>query len=156
MSLLALCEWCEASTLAQMIRDSTWIFPVIEAGHLIALAAIGGAVLWLDLRFLGYGLSNQPTSFVAAQARPWLVCSVVAMFATGIPLFLSEATKCYYSPAFRAKMIFLFLALAFTFTVRHRIAFSHDERGWKPYAVAAISLSLWTAVGAMGKGIGFY
>ena len=47
------------------------------------------------------------------------------MVATGIPLFLSEAVKCYFSDAFWVKMAALGLALVFTFGVRNRLI---DER----------------------------
>ena len=43
------------------------------------------------------------------------------MFASGIPLFLSESIKCYYSFPFWVKMTSLFLALVFTFTIRRRV-----------------------------------
>ena len=38
------------------IRDSLWQFAAIEAVHLLALAMIGGAVLIVDLRLLGWTL----------------------------------------------------------------------------------------------------
>jgi len=43
------------------------------------------------------------------------------MFASGIPLFLSESMKCYYSFPFWVKMTSLFRVLLFTFTVRRRV-----------------------------------
>ena len=43
------------------------------------------------------------------------------MIATGVPLFLSEPIKCYYSPAFWVKMWTLAIALIFTFTIRTRV-----------------------------------
>ena len=43
------------------------------------------------------------------------------MIATGVPLFLSEPIKCYYSTAFWMKMTALAIALLFTFTIRARV-----------------------------------
>ena len=54
--LLPFFQWCESSWLGQLIPNSLWMFPVIEAGHLLALGVIGGAVLVVDMRLLGLGL----------------------------------------------------------------------------------------------------
>jgi hypothetical protein len=61
----------------QAIRNSKWLFPVIESVHLLGLALIGGAVLMLDLRLLNLGLRRQPVRQVAADAQPWLIGSLV-------------------------------------------------------------------------------
>ena len=157
MTLLPFFQWCEASLLGQTIRDSQWLFPVIESIHLIALASIGGAVLVLDLRMLGIGMRRRPVAEVAREAQPWLIASLVVMVVTGVSLFLSEAIKCYYSQAFWVKMTALPLAAFFALTVRRRVAAAEDGR-FSPVvrgAVAVISLLLWFTVGAAGRWIGF-
>src|SRR5262245_34405904 len=110
MDLLAFFQWCEQTAIGETIRNSTWMFPVIEAFHLIGLGITGGLVLLVSLRLLGVGLTAQPVSQISAAAEPWLIGSVIVMFASGIPLFLSEAVKCYYSMPFWVKMTSLFLA----------------------------------------------
>ena len=50
------------------------------------------------------------------------------MLITGIGLFLSEPTKCYYSVPFWWKMSSLALAMLFTFTVRRKVAMADDRR----------------------------
>jgi len=157
MDLLPFAQWCEGSALGTAIRTSTWAFAVIESVHLLALAAIGGAVLVVDLRLLGFGLRDQPIRQIARDAFPWLVGSLAVMLVTGIGLFLSEATKCYYSTPFWVKMGSLLLAILFTFTVRRKIT-SADEGRMSPAVykvVALVSLALWFGVGAGGRWIGF-
>jgi hypothetical protein len=157
MSLLPFFEWCEATGVGQAIRSSTWLFPVIEAVHLLGLAMIGGAVLMLDLRLLGFGLRRCSVSQVARDAQPWLIGSLVVMLLTGTALFLSESVKCYYSQAFWAKMTFLPLAILYTFTVRRRVALADEVRVGPLWSriVALISLTLWSGVGWAGRWIGF-
>jgi hypothetical protein len=157
MSLLPLAQWCEASAIGHAIRTSTWAFAVIESIHLLALSAIGGAVLVVDLRLLGYGLTRQPVAEVARDAQPWLVGSLLVMLSTGVALFLSEAIKCYYSTPFRVKMISLLLAVCFAFTVRQRVVLEDERRvrPWRRALVALVSLALWFSVGASGRWIGF-
>ena len=147
----------EKAGRANAIRNSLWLFPVIESVHLLALALIGGAVLLVDLRLLGLGLRRQPVAHLARDVQPWLAGGLVVMVTSGILLFLSEAIKCYYSAAFWTKMTFLLPALVFTWTVRRKVA-GADERRIRPIwrkLVAAASLTMWSIVGAAGRWIGF-
>src|SRR5712692_5055045 len=91
MSLLPFFQWCEASMVGRAIRLSPWAFAVIESVHLLGLAAIGGAVLLVDLRLLGLGLRRRPVAQLARDAQPWLVGSLVVMLSTGVALFMSES-----------------------------------------------------------------
>lgn len=159
MNLLPFFQWCEATSLGTMIRESPWAFAVIESVHLLALAVIGGAVLIVDLRTLGWVLPRQSVSSVAREAQPWLVWSLIAMFITGIPLMASLAySKYYHNGAFRLKMLFLAAAIGFTFTIRRKIALGAPElaESTMARAAAAVSVLLWSGVGIMGRGIGFY
>ncbi|MBI1786081.1 MAG: hypothetical protein HYR60_00745 [Acidobacteria bacterium] len=157
MSLLPFFEWCENAAVGHAIRDSLWLFPVIESFHLLALALIGGAILVVDLRLLGLGLRRQPVAQLARDAQPWLAGGLVVMVTSGILLFTSEAVKCYYSPAFWTKMTFLLPALVFTYTVRRKVA-AADEARVRPLwgrLVGLVSVALWSVVGAAGRWIGF-
>ena len=108
--LLSFFEWCEATALGEGIRNSLWLFPVIEATHLLGLCLLGGSLLVVDLRLLGVGLKRQTIAELAGQMRPWLVGAVVLMSVTGLLLFLSEAVKCYYNQSFWVKMTTLLIA----------------------------------------------
>jgi hypothetical protein len=150
-------EWCEATAFGQAVKTSAWAFAVTESMHLLALAAIGGAVLVVDLRLLGLGLKSQRVSDVARDAYPWMVGSLIVMLITGATLFMSEAIKCYYSTPFWVKMTSLALAILFTFTVRRKITMAEEGRV-RPAVyklVALVSLALWFGVGAGGRWIGF-
>src|SRR5215831_16919530 len=118
MDLLPFFQWCYDTPAGEAIRNSTWLFPLFEAFHLLGLAVTVGAVLIVDLRLLGVGLIKQPAAELARGAQPWLIGGVILMFASGIPLFLSESIKCYYSFPFWVKMTSLALAIIFTFTFR--------------------------------------
>src|SRR5687768_11039736 len=105
--MLAMFQWLEQGWLGTSVNHSVWAFAAIESGHLLALAVIGGAVLVVDLRVLGFMFRRQPVAEIAAQARPWLMWSLLAMVVTGIPLFASlAASKYYVNEAFRLKMYF--------------------------------------------------
>ena len=157
MSLLGFFQWCEQSGIGEAIRKSAWLFPLIEAIHLLGLGVIGGAVLMVDLRLLGLGLRRQSVAQITRDAQPWLVGSLFLMIITGGLLFLSEAIKCYYHGAFWFKMSCLFLAIVFTFTVQRKVSMA-DETRIRPIwgrVVALVSVALWAGVGIGGRWIGF-
>ena len=157
MSLLPFFQWCYATGMGEYIRNSAWLFPVIEAVHLLGFGLTLGAVLIVELRLLGRGLSQQPVSQLAANAQPWLLGGIALMFASGIPLFLSESIKAYYSFAFWTKMTSLFLVLLYTFTLRRRITGTDiaSERPVLARSLALMSLCLWFGVAWGGRWIGF-
>jgi Family of unknown function (DUF6644) len=155
MTVLAFFQWCERSAIGNAIRQSHWLFPVIEAIHLLGLGLTGGAVLVVNLGLLGKGLGRQSVAQLSKDAEPWLLGSLTLMFATGIPLFLSESIKCYYSLAFWIKMAALFSAIVFTFTVQRRVTRMTESRPLLFGFIAVVSLFLWSAVGWGGRWIGF-
>jgi len=147
----------EFSAAGQMLKNSSWAFAVTESIHLLALSVIGGAILVLDLRMLGFGLKRQRIPDLAADTQRIVLLSLIVMLSTGAILFTSEAVKCYYSTPFWVKMSSLAMAILFTFTVRRKVARAEEGRisplAYK--AVAIVSLTLWFAVGAAGRWIGF-
>ena len=154
--LFPLFEWCEASWLGQLVRTSLWLFPVIEAVHLLGLGLLGGALWIVDLRLWGFGLRNQSIAEVERGARAWLVAGLVVMITTGLLLFMSEAVKCYFNPSFWVLITTLPFALLYTFAVRQRVASREGfVTSWRSRLLATMSLLLWFTVAAAGRWIGF-
>ena len=155
--LLPFFQWCESLWLGQFVVGSNWLFPVIESIHLLFLALLGGSVLIVDLRMVRLLLKDRAVSELAGEARPFMIGALIGMIATGLPLFLSEPTKCYYSPAFWLKMETLAVALIFTFTIRTRVTRSESVRNTarRQVLVGALSMALWFTVAASGRWIGF-
>jgi len=157
MDLLPFFQWCEETGLGAGVRQSQWLFPFIEALHLVAFAVLGGTILLVDFRLLGFGLKRQPARELAREAQPFLTASLAVMLVTGILLFLSEAVKCYYSNPFWIKMFALAGGIVFTYTAR-RMVLRRDETQVSPLvakAVAVVSIVLWGTVAWGGRWIGF-
>ena len=153
--LLPYFEALEAGPIGDAIRTSTWLFPFIEAFHLVGLAVIGGAVLLVDFRLLGLGLKRQPVNELARDAQPWLIGGLLFMIASGVLLFLAESIKCYYSFAFWTKMTALTLAVVFTFTIRRSVTNDAVADALRMRIVGVVSILLWSTVGWGGRWIGF-
>jgi hypothetical protein len=158
MSVLSFFQWCAASALGTAIRDSRWLFPVIEAVHLLGLAMMGGFVLLVDMRLMGLSMPRKPVAALAREIQPWLIGTLSVMLITGLLLYTSEAMKLYYNPAFWMKMSFLTSAIVYTFTVRRAVLAADETRVGPVWGklVALVSIALWAGVGVGGRAIGFY
>ena len=159
MSLfLPLFTWADHTAIGMAIRASRWLFPVIEAFHLVALALLGGTVLIVDMRLLGWGLRSRPVSELASDMQPWMVAGLLVMLSSGFLLFLSEPKKLYDNLPFQIKMVFLFLAIVYTFTIRRKLLRSNVDLAWpaRSRLAGGVSIALWSVVGFMGRGIGFW
>lgn len=104
--------------------ENTWVFPALEALHVIGLALLVGNVVLGDLRTLGW--STVAPSRRVQDSGFWL------MVLTGLPMFASGMERYRGNPAFWVKMVLLAAALALgTRTTR---------------AGAIASLIVWTLV----------
>ena len=95
--LLPFFEWMLSLEFSAFFLNSVWPTPIVQCIHLLAVAVFAGAVLVVDLRLLGRGLTNVPLRQLARTAQPWLVWSFVVLVVTGIPQMSSTALKQYYS-----------------------------------------------------------
>ena len=134
-------------------KSSIYLGPGINLVHLVAMCTFMGALLMVDLRLLGAGLTGQPVKQVARSAQPWLIGGLVMLTVTGIPAVMTVATDEYQNPVFWFKMYVLLAAVIFTFTVRRNVT-SADEARVSPVArklVAFVSIVLWMSVAAGGR-----
>ena len=156
--LLGFCQWCNNSWFGHAIRDSRWLFPFVEIFHLIGLGILGGAVLILNLRLMRLAFKNDSTPELAAEVRPWMLGSLVVMFVSGFLLFSTEAVKMYGNWGFQLKMLFLLLAIVYTFTIHRWVTLGDDGHRFGAglrVAVALGSLVLWSGVGLGGRALGY-
>ena len=157
MSLLELCQWLQDTQIGTGIRESLWVFPIIEGTHVLGLALSVGAVMWFDLRLAGVKLRHQSVSEVFSHLKPLMAIGFTLMFVTGTLLFWANAARCYESTYFRIKMILLVLAglnmLAFHLTIdRRRNEWDKAPTPPFPARLAGIlSLVIWTGVIAVGR-----
>jgi hypothetical protein len=156
MTVLEFCESVEYSAPLIAMRGLWWFFPVVATIHLLGLAVLGGAVLLVDLRLLGFGIRSQPAAQLVRDTERWLKVSLIVMVSSGLLLWGCFATKYYYLAFFWVKLAALILVLALTYSVRRRVAIA--EATVSPRVtklVAVVSLSLWTTVAFGGRWIGF-
>lgn len=164
MTFLAFCKWIEASPLGQGVRNSIWIFPVVESIHILAIVLLAFTAALIDLRLLGGGfLRRRPVAEVARQLTPWMWRAIGLLILTGIVLFASEAaSKCYDSKAFYVKMALIAIAVinaAISSAVVKSRADQWDHASSAPVRakiMALISLVAWAGVVFAGRAIAYF
>ena len=152
--LLEIIYLLEDSYIGEYVRSSLWLFPVIQSFHLIGLGILGGAVVVGDLRLMGILMRTESTRYVLRVTIPWFNFGLFILIITGIPLFLSEAVKCYYSRAFWIKISCLLLGTLFVYFIRNPTVLSKDEN-FMIKILGFVSFSLWVVTAASGRWIGF-
>ena len=152
--LLEIIYLLEDSYIGEYVRSSLWLFPVIQSFHLIGLGILGGAVVVGDLRLVGILMRTESAPYVIRVTRPWFNFGLFILIISGIPLFLSEAVKCYYSRAFWIKISCLLLGTLFVYFIRNPTVLSKDEN-FIIKILGFVSFSLWVVTAASGRWIGF-
>ena len=161
MNVAALLASLEASALATRIRDSLYLFPLIESTHVIGLSLVFGTIAVVDLRLLGVASTRRPFSRIAADTFKWTWAAFALTVATGLLMFITNAGVYYHNFYFRMKMAMLVFAginvLIFDRTAARSIQQWDRDRSAPPVGrtVAALSLAIWIAVIFLGRWIGF-
>jgi hypothetical protein len=143
-------KWMESLAV---YKSSIYLGPGVNLVHLVSMVTFMGALLMVDLRLLGTGLTNHPVKQVARSAQPWLIAGLIGLVVTGVPAMMATATQQYASKVFWVKMYVLLAALIFTFTVRRGVTRADDNRvaPFRSKLVALISIVLWMSVAAGGR-----
>jgi hypothetical protein len=162
MSLLQIFQYIDATRSSTALRESYYVFPIVEGTHVISLALSVGLVIWFDLRLAGWILRDQPVSAVFRPIRPFMLAGFGLMFVSGGLLTWSLALRCYGSPFFWAKMIMLLLAglniAIYHFTIDRRQAV-WDEAPIPPAQAriaGLVSLTLWVGIIAAGRLMAYF
>jgi ABC-type multidrug transport system fused ATPase/permease subunit len=157
MTLASFCQWLQDTPWGTGIRESVWVFPIVEGTHVLALALSVGILLVMDLRLAGFLMRRQPVSQISNQLMPWSLAGFAIMFFTGALLFWSQAVKAYGSIFFRIKLVCLLLAginaLVFELTLRRTVAtWDNDETPpFRARLAGVLGIVLWAGVIAAGR-----
>ncbi|GFE71903.1 DUF6644 family protein [Chroococcus sp. FPU101] len=153
-------EWLESSWLAESVRQSLWLYPLLEILHILSFSILFGAVFLFDLRLLGFS-RRLPITALAKHLFPWVYLSFGGTILTGFCLFIVDATAIAANLAFRLKLLLILLAAINAAVYQKSV--SKSSQKWnvgvssptKVKAIALISLILWTAVIGSGRLIAY-
>ncbi len=161
MNLTPMLQALHDCGLAVAIRNSLFLFPMLEAVHVIALTLVFGTIMVVDLRLLGVASTRRPYSLVSADMLrlTWAAFALAAV--TGSLMFTTNARVYFDNPFFRAK--FALMALAGLNMLLFQLTAGRDPSSWDHArtapplgkAAAIASLALWVLVIGMGRTVGF-
>ena len=151
----------EDTGFATGVRNSLYLFPMLEAVHVMALSLVFGTITVVDLRLLGVASRQRPFERLSGELLKWTWAAFALTALTGAMMFTTNARVYADNTAFRIKLVLLILAglnmMAFHLTA------GRTMRQWnsRPSAptlgkvAAGLSLTLWIAIIFAGRVIGF-
>jgi hypothetical protein len=159
--MLSICQWIHQTPLSIAIRESIWVYPILNVLHCVGILLVAGTIVVVDLRLLGLGMRRSHVSSVISQVLPWTLGGFGFMFVTGLLLAWSEPVRLYHSLFFPWKLLFLALAglNAFLFHFRiYRGVGAWDSSSITPARArfaGAVSILCWICVIAAGRAVGY-
>ena len=147
----------EQSALAEALRFWRWTYPLINAGHIIGVALLFGAILPLDLRLLGLWRGVSLAS-LARVLVPVSGCGLGLALLTGPLLFSVDPFRYAGLPLFWLKLALIGLALVNLILLRRSAAWRSGTVQTAPGRLrlaGLFSALLWLAVILCGRLIAY-
>jgi hypothetical protein len=150
----------EDSGLATAIRNSAYWFPSLEAVHVLALSLVLGTITVVDLRLLGLASRSRSTERLSTELLYWTWAGFALAALTGFVMFTTNARVYAHNTAFQIKIVLLAVAglNMLVFHVTSARTMPRWDRQSAPAlgkAAAILSLTVWIAIVAAGRVIGF-
>jgi hypothetical protein len=148
----SLLKLLQGSALGEAVRSVEYVYPVLEASHILAIALLVGPAFAFDLRLLGAGHRIVCVTSAARHLLPISHAGFAMAVLTGVAMLSAQATVVADTGAAPWKFGLLFLAclnvLVFHLGVYRRVD------AWKSAAVSPVaarmaagaSLVAWTGV----------
>jgi hypothetical protein len=159
--VLSLCQWLNQTPLSTAIRESIWVYPILNVLHCAGILLVAGTIVVVDLRLLGLGPRRLPVSSVVGQVVPCTLYGFGFMAVTGSLLAFSEPLRLYRSLFFPWKLAFLALAglnaLLFHLGVYRGVG-AWDLKSATPARArlaGIVSIVCWIGVIAAGRAVGY-
>lgn len=161
ISLTAFCHWLEGTQASVALRESIWVYPIVESIHVLTLAVFLGLTVMLDLRLLGAAMRATPVSRLVQRWMPWMIAGLAVMLVTGVLLFYAVPVRTYLNVFFRLKLVFL-LAAGVNAGIFHLMARRTMQQWdldaqppWRARVAGGLSLALWAAIVICGRMIAY-
>jgi hypothetical protein len=100
--------WLRGTSISEVIRVSTWLWPLCEILHFFGLSLLIGIAGFFDLRLLGF-MRRVPIN-AAWTLMPWAKAGFALAALTGVTFFVGAPEQYIHNPAFYLKLLFLIVA----------------------------------------------
>jgi len=150
----------QEGSFASAMRDSMWLYPLVETIHIFGFAILVGAIVMFDLRVIGVS-KRISVRLLARHLLPWSLAALLLIVPTGSLMFASDAVELVGNRAFVTKMLLLMLALANAAAFHlgpYRNAEQWDQDATAPLGArlhALASILIWAGVITCGRMIAY-
>ena len=139
----------------EALRNSTYVYPLVNAFHVVGIALLFGGIVPIDLRLVEWRRDAGAVDPLARLLLPVAIFGLVLAAATGLLLFATDARAYAASWLFRAKLVLIVAALLNALALR-RIDWRRGDGTQRRVAWAGIaSLLLWLGIIIVGRLIGY-
>lgn len=159
MLLEALAAALHETSLSQLLRQSVWLYPLVNTAHLLGIAMLFGAIAPLDLRLLGCWRAV-PLEPLARVLLPMAVSGLALAVLTGALLFATRPQDYVAEPLLALKLGLILAAVVNALLLRLSPAWGWLQggdgapgRAWRVAALA--SMLLWLGAITAGRLIGY-
>lgn len=159
--LLTLANWTGEQSWSIALRESYYVWPLMESAHVLTLGLFVGTAFVTDLRLLGWTMLRIPVSEVTRRLLPWTRYGFAGMLLTGVLLVFGNPVRYYHNLFFRLKLILLLLAAINVFVfhrgIHRRVADwdSDPDLPRQAWLAGAVSLGVWSLIVIAGRMIAY-
>jgi hypothetical protein len=156
---MAFLNWLESTSYSQWILVSPAGWPLVLSAHAVGLAIVVGIMISLNLRILGLYGTIPYTSLHELLNVAWV--GIVINVASGVSLFMSQATMYVKSFPFLVKITFIIFGIANLVYMQKTL--KREAPAWQSanavppmgHALAGSSLFFWIVALVSGRLIAY-
>ncbi len=148
MSVSEFCDWISATPISQTLQSVTWIIPVVQSVHILAIAVVG---------VLAHG---DKLSTLTRRYLPWIWAALLVLLISGLTLVVGEPKRELLNPVFWTKMGLLVCVVLITLTIQRplrkdELFWDSDPRRTLAIAMAWLALAFWVGIFFCGRWIAY-
>lgn len=111
-AIRALVDIIAASPISITIQSISWLIPIVQSIHIIAIAAVMASAVLLNTRIAGLANSSEGFDTLLGRYLPWVWRALPVLAISGIILIIGEPERELMSYVFWIKMALLIVALS--------------------------------------------
>ena len=160
-AISSFCDWLANTPISMVIQSVSWIIPVVQSIHIMAVTIVVGSVLAVDMKLLGVVGRGSPISGATRRFLPWIWVALVVLLLTGSILTMAEPRRELINIVFRLKMALILVVCAVTGAFQVTVSRNASAWGdrpsnqWQARLLAVGTLAVWIAIVFCGRWIAY-
>jgi hypothetical protein len=121
MNILAFSKQLSETPLSQVIQNVTWIIPLVQSVHILAIAIVMASTVTIDLRLVGATKGGPSLAALERRFLPWFWGALSVLAASGLILIIGEPARELLNWMFYVKIGLVLAIVAVTAVVQVRL-----------------------------------